>query len=43
MEDVVNPIVPVDEIVIFRPPEYPMFVRAEEVEERSDKLLAIWR
>ena len=45
MELVVSPIVPVADIVILLPPVKPMLVLAEEVEVRSERLLAAmsWR
>ena len=49
MEEVVmypgltKPIVPVAEMTIAVPPEKPMFVLAEEVEARSERLFAVWR
>jgi len=35
--------VPVEEIATGESPLYPRFVRAEEVEPRSERLLTIWR
>ena len=43
MLEVVSPMVPVEEIVILFPPEYPIFDRALDVLWRSERLLADWR